>query len=169
MTYQDRLAAFVRSTRFTKSLYVLCAIVVACAIFAAGVAVGYRKAEFASRWGENYGRNFGGPGSAFGFGGRMPNPHGTFGKVLSIASSTITIAGPKQPEQKVIVDAATIIRDRENTVALDTLKEGDSIVVLGAPNGTGEIKAKLIRVLPPPPAVPTPPGVPAVPSSTPAR
>ena len=124
--------------------------------FGAGMFVGYNKARFSYAWGENYERNFGGPHRGiFGFmpGDGFMNAHGTFGSVLNInvPSSTLIINGQDNIEKTVLVSSSTILREGRDAVQLSNLKVNDPVVVVGSPNDRGQIEAKLIRVLPPPP------------------
>ena len=56
---------FFRSKTFKMVLLAIAALVVLLFVFKTGVFVGYRKAEYSYRWGENYHRNFAGPREGF--------------------------------------------------------------------------------------------------------
>ena len=133
-------------------------VVVIC-IFETGVLVGYHEATFSSHWGENYRKNFGGPMGMMSTNGlpdsHSPIPDGTLGKILSVSStsassSEIIISNMQNPEEKVIIDADTIIRDHENNIQASMLTVGSYAVVIGDPDTQGEILARLIRVVPSP-------------------
>lgn len=120
--------------------------------FSAGAFVGYRKARFSYEWGENYDRNFGGPhrgilglSSEPGF----MNAHGTFGSILGVnaVSSTIAIEGQDKMEKIVSVLSSTALRENHAEIGFADLESGETVVVLGAPNGQGQIEARLVRVL----------------------
>jgi hypothetical protein len=161
MLSKESRADFFHSDLFTHIVAIVGGVLVAVFIFEAGVAVGYHEATFSSRWGENYERNFGGPGHGFhkffGLpGNNLPNPNGAFGKIISITASstdatTLIVASDQKPEQKVLISSTTILRSQENTVGLDALKVGSYVVVLGTPDNSGEILASLVRLLPFPP------------------
>ena len=106
-------------------------------IFRAGVAVGYRKALFSARLGNNYYRPF----------GDLPGGHGAIGKIVSITWPTLVLAGPDNVEKIILLKDDTIIRRFRETVATSSLALNDSVVVLGAPNDQGEIEARLIRIM----------------------
>ena len=42
----------------------------------------------------------------------------------------------------------------KNIISSNELKEGLDVMVIGSPNSSGQIEAKLIRVVPAPPAMP---------------
>lgn len=125
-------------------------------IFQAGVFVGYNKARFGVRFGDNFNRNFVDPrGGGFdrGFDDRkfLISGHGAVGEIVSIVMPQIVVAGPDNFEKTVLVGNDTLVRQFRDEVATTSLKVGDYIVVLGTPNDNGQIEAKLIRTVPPPP------------------
>lgn len=126
--------------------------------FEAGEMVGYRRADFSSRWGENYFRNFAGPerGPLENFeGGRFLFGHGIGGPILRISSSTIVIQDRDGAEKVLQTDQTTDIRRFRDRIQVSDLKTGDMIVVLGEPDSQGAIRARLIRVIPEIPGIPT--------------
>lgn len=135
----------------------LACIAVVLSVFRAGLALGYRRATFAARWGEHYERNFGGPRRGMfsrGFWDRgAPNPHGTFGRILSIALPEITVAG-RTAEQVVRLNDRTAIRRFHDTITPADLHVDDDIMVIGRPDGNGVIDATFVRILSVPPPSP---------------
>jgi len=124
-------------------------------VFKAGTMVGIRKADFSCRWSDNYHRNFGGPKGGFwgGFDDRnFMEANGTFGQIIKIEGNVITIKDRQSTEKVILLDDKTAIRSMRNTLKLSDLKVDDNIVVIGEPNQAGQIAAKLIRLVPPPPA-----------------
>jgi len=88
--------------------------------------------------------------------------HGAIGAVSQIEGTTITIQTRDGATQIIMTDSQTRVeRDlvKPTKLALRDLKVGDQIIVVGAPNAQGQIKAKLIRVLPTPALTPTPTGL----------
>jgi len=130
-------------------------------VFQAGAFVGFKKAEFSYHWSENYQRNFAGPQRGFAepFQGKdLINAHGTAGQIIKIDGSTIIIKGNDNVERAVLTKEDTVIRSLRDTIKTGDLKLNDLVVVIGDPATTsGQITAKLIRVMPTPPA-----GAPAV-------
>ena len=120
-------------------------------VFKAGMIVGIKKAEFSFRWSDNYHKNFGGPRQGFfrGFRDRdFIEANGTFGQIIKIDGSMLVIKGKNDVEKVILVnDKTTITRFRE-TIKLSDLKINDDIVIIGDPNTSGQIEAKLIRVMP---------------------
>jgi len=147
---------FLHSKIFRGAVYTLGVIVVALVIFYAGIQVGFHKADFSSRWGENYGRNFGGPRGSSTMGlppGDEPiGGHGTFGQVVKINLPQVVIKSTQEVEKIIVVGDNTQIRRMREIIKPADLKVGEMIVVIGAPNNSGLIDADIVRVLPPAPA-----------------
>ncbi len=121
-------------------------------VFLAGEAVEAGKANFSYRWGENYYRNLIGPRpTPFDLrGGQFIAGHGTMGSIIKIDNSILTIQDERDKSEKtVVVGKDAVIRRFRDTLQLSDLKVDDDIIVVGSPNSSGQIEAKLIRVLPP--------------------
>jgi hypothetical protein len=127
-------------------------------VFKLGMIVGGRKAEFTGKWSENYHRNFAGPRDGFmgmGLGdGDFIEANGVVGQIIKIGDDSIVIKGRDNVEKSLIVDAETIIKKFKDSVKISELKTDDIVVVIGDPNSSGQIQAKLIRILPPPSGTP---------------
>ena len=145
---------FFQSPAFKKVLIALGILIVLLFVFKTGVLVGYKKAQFSYRWGENYHRNFGGPRGGFlmdmrrSFGDKSDfiNAHGTFGVVIKVDENTIVVKGKDDAEKTVVVSSTTIIESRREQLKVSNIKTDDQIVVIGSPNEQGQIEAKLIRI-----------------------
>ncbi len=154
------------SKGFKIVLYALGAVILLALVFRAGMEVGSRKANFAYRWGEQYHRNFGGPRGGFiPEAGRtfLPNPHGTFGKIISVNLPEFTVLSPEGVEKVVRVGTSTaVVKDFREKGSTTDLAVDAYVVVVGEPNDAAQIEAKLIRVVPPPQNIPssTAPGFP---------
>src|SRR6266481_1461710 len=136
---------------FERAAWVVGILIVALLIFKAGEFVGFHKAAFSYRWGENYYRSF--EGSRRGFfmdlnGRDFLVGHGTSGSIMSVSSSSIIVQEQGNVEKVVLVTNDTLINSGRQTIAAADLKAGSQVIVIGSPNDTGQIKAKLIRVLP---------------------
>jgi len=128
------------------------------ASFALGVKVGFYKASFSERFGENYKKNFlsgdvrdNRSGSRLGkmMDGNekgMRNPHGVAGEIVSISGDTLVIKNPENQESTLRINDKTIINKGKQTLGVGDLSLGESIVVVGKPSDDGVISAKLIRV-----------------------
>ena len=138
---------------FKVTVYAIVGIIIFLIGFKAGTFIGLRKAGFSYQWGENYHRNFGGPARGF----MAPfmtereylNPHATFGKIIKIELPTIIIQGQNEAEKSVLIKDDTSIRRLSETIKSADLKVGDQVVIIGEPNNSGQIEAKLIRIMPP--------------------
>jgi hypothetical protein len=127
--------------------------VVVILIFQAGVFVGYRKADFSYRFGDNYSNTFGSGRSGMmnGFPQDMfIGGHGAVGKIIRINLPTIVVADQGNVEKVINISDDTVVRRFRDTVKPADLKVDDFIVVLGQPDDKGQIDAKLIRIMPSP-------------------
>jgi len=149
--------SLVQSKTLKGILWGIGVVVIALLVFQAGVFVGYRKASFSYRWGESYHRNFGGPAGGFipEFRGMdFMSAHGTFGRIIKIEPPLFIIESPEGVEKAILTSSDTsILRFREK-ISVSDLKTDEQAVVIGSPNSEGQIVAKLVRVMPPPPGLP---------------
>lgn len=147
------------SKSFRTITYILGGLVIAFIIFQAGMIAGFRKVSFGRDWGNNYEKNFGSPHKSFrmmdqefGDFGNMPNAHGAVGKIIKVELPMIVVFdGKDQTEKVIIIDDKTEIRKMRDIVTKDDLKLDEHIIVIGTPNSSGQIEAKLIRFIPAPP------------------
>lgn len=151
----------VKSKKFKIAALAVGVVIIALVSFASGVLVGFKKARFSYKFGENYERNFiGGPftgpmgmmgprprGMMPDFEGRgFRNAHGIAGDIISVADNKIIIKDREGQENTISVDDKTLIKRGQDTVSLNDLKNGERIVVMGRPGDNGTINADLIRV-----------------------
>ncbi len=128
--------------------------------FRIGVHVGFRKANFANNWGNNYyKRTFGEPKKPRGFEpffGKMggirsdvfTNSGSVSGEVVSLTDKTLVVMGQDGIEKNIILEKITRIKKFRDNVGIEEIKTGDSVVVFGSPNTDGEIIANLVRIIP---------------------
>jgi len=114
-------------------------VVILLFVFGAGVFVGTKRANFSSRWAENYQRNFGEP---------RFNAHGVFGQIIKTDGSTLVISGRDNMEKIILTTASTTINGFQNNLKSADLRVNDYVVVIGDPNNSGQIEARLIRLMP---------------------
>lgn len=132
-------------------------IIVIVLFFGVGIVVGEKKARFSYRWAEQYHRNFAGPQAGFfdnwrnSPAGDFMGAHGVFGQIMKIDGPTLVIKGGDNVEKIIFLRDDTVIRRFRDTLKITDLKVDDYIVVIGEPNDAGQIEAKFIRFLPPPP------------------
>jgi hypothetical protein len=138
------------SKKFKIAAVVLAVFIWSGLLFAGGVAVGLMKARFSYSWGRNYERNFIGPrhgmipGELGGHG--FHNPHGLSGAIISINGNIIVIKDNDNQENTVTANDKTLIKHNGDDIKVGDLKPNERIVVLGKPDGSGNVSADLIRV-----------------------
>ncbi len=141
---------FFQSKMFSGFIFGLVAFIILLLIFKAGLIVGIKKADFSCRWSDNYQHNFGGPG----FGDRdFIEANGTFGQIIKLEANNLVVKGRNDVEKIIIIDENTVIKNLRQTLKPADLKIDDNLVIIGEPNELGQIKAKLIRLMPPRPTV----------------
>ena len=130
----------------------LLGVVVITLVFGAGVAVGEKKAKFSYRWAEQYHNMFAGPRQGF-LGdfrnfprGEFIESRGSFGEIIKINDTDFVINGQNNTEKVILITDQTIIEMGREALKKEDLKVGDMAVIIGSPNGKGEIEAKLIRI-----------------------
>jgi hypothetical protein len=130
-------------------------ILVALVSFGVGVKVGFRKALFSTRWGQNYEQNFFSGSREKGahplFMGKMDsrgmrNGHGIAGEILSVSGDTLVIKDRNSQENTVRLNGGTIINRGRETVEAGSLTVGEKVAVIGKPQEDGVIAAHLIRI-----------------------
>lgn len=156
MNYENIL----QSKMFKKVLCGIAVFVVALCIFHVGMLVGYHKAAFSYRFGDNYHRTFGSPegrgmgmmgskeGSRGFFMGEFTPAYGVTGTIVKVSLPTIIVAGTDKVEKVVAINEKTLVRRFREDIKTSDLKVGDTVVVIGSPNESAQIEAKLIRILP---------------------
>mgnify|MGYP003451403943 CR=1 FL=1 len=143
----------------SKSLKAVVITIVTLAVFAfifqAGVFVGFHKASFLFKSGDNFYRNFGEKGGMMNMMGRggmfndeYTGGHGASGKIVKIELPNIVVLGQDNIEKVVVTDSKTDIREGRSNSSLDKLKVDEFITVIGSPNDQGQVLAKFIRVMP---------------------
>ncbi len=150
-----------KSKKFIIAAVVVGIFILMLASFSLGAAVGFHKARFSFKFGENYERNFMGPRPEMmppGSMGMMKekfrefegkgfrNGHGVAGTIISISDNSIVIKDRDNKENTISAGDKTIINRGKDTVKIGDLKNDDEIVVIGKPGDNGAINADLIRV-----------------------
>jgi len=143
-----------QSKTFTGVLFGIGLAAVAVMIFQAGIWIGYKKASFSFRQGDNYYRTIGGMGGQFAPGlphGDFTGAHGSAGRIVEISLPTFIIEDMDGSEKVVLVKDDTAIRRFHEDIGPEELQPDDFAVVIGSPDEQSRIGARLIRLLPPPP------------------
>jgi len=136
-------------------------LIIAFLIFQSGIFIGYHKAMYYRSLENNYYRPFDqnqnrDSKKTYNFmqDTNLPGGHGAVGKIVSISLPNIVVASPDNVEKTVNISSDTLIRQFRDTANTADLKVGDFVIVLGdaSSSDNGVVNAKLIRILPPPPA-----------------
>lgn len=150
-----KIKKVLNSKIFKIGIYTLGILAAVFFVFEAGMVAGFRKASFGHDWGENYERNFGSPhrmqlNDKLGDMGNLPNAHGAIGKIIKVELPNIVVFDGKDNVEKVIIlGNDTAIHMMRDVIPKENLKEGLDVMIIGTPNSSGQIEAKLVRVLPP--------------------
>jgi hypothetical protein len=150
------LDKFFQSKALRWAMVALAIIIVLGVVFKIGMAVGFAKARFSYNWGENYHKNFAGPKDGF-FpmmerrieGRDFIESRGVFGQIIKINDADIVVRGRDNVEVVVLIKDSTTIAKGRQAITIKELVINDNVVIMGEPNGSGQIEAKLIRVMPP--------------------
>lgn len=127
MNIQD----IIKSKHFNRALIAIGCLAALLAVFSMGMFVGFKKASFSYKWGENYHRNFGGPPQGFmpGFRGKgnfmgrdFINPHGTAGAIIKIEMPALAAS-----EQASSTETAPARPLPAQTAAMLIVKGGDNM------------------------------------------
>jgi hypothetical protein len=141
---------FLKAPKTKMLLWILCGVLVVLITFGLGVAIGYRRAIFASDFGENYYHNLYGDPFGNPMVGVMNNGpltiHGVVGQVIDVGSTTMSVENLNGNEESVFVASNTPIREMNNMIPLVEIDVGDHVTVIGEPNQNGQVEARFIRV-----------------------
>jgi hypothetical protein len=147
---------FFITTKYRQSLIVLGGILLLLVVFQAGIFVGFHKARSAMRMDDRFARAYGAHYKQGPFGipeDDFPAAHGTVGKVLSVSLPTFVVED-KGNARIVRTATGTEVREGRDDTELSSIDPDDFVVVIGSPNDSGEIVAKFVRLVPPPPDYP---------------
>lgn len=132
------------------------AVILIMAIFWLGMFTGFRKASFSCRWGENYGRLFGGPTPMMqprGFerrdrvdGDDFINANNASGVVIKVDGNTLLVKGEDNIEKSIAIASSTTLMKGRQPISLSDIKTDDVVVVIGTPSTSGQIEAKFVRI-----------------------
>lgn len=151
-----------KSKPFIISISVVVSIILLLLVFRLGMFVGFQRANFSYNWRDNYNnnitrrdnncmeppfndRNFGPIERGF------INSNGSSGEIIKINEDySLIVKDMDNTEKVVVIDDNTAIREFKNEIKKEDLKIGQNVVVIGEPNDSGKIEAKLIRIMPEP-------------------
>jgi hypothetical protein len=151
-----------KSRKFIIAAAIVGIFIIALVSFSMGVAVGFHKARFSFKFGENYEKNFMGPhpemnmlkgpmgmmGEKFrDFKGEgMRNGHGVAGTIISVSENSVVVKDKDGKENTIAVSDKTVIKQGRDNIKIEDLKNGEEIVIIGKPGDDGMVNADLIRV-----------------------
>lgn len=152
---KEEIKHIVHSHVFKVILCSIVGILVLLFVFQAGVYVGFQKASFYDKIGENYFHEINkGPGGMMGIpNGDFESTHGAVGKIIELKLPLAVIEDQSSIEKTIQIASSTSIKDADGDETVSNLKIDDYVVVFGSPASSTDpiLIAKLIRVLPPPP------------------
>jgi len=140
-----------QSRAFKGVLYGIAAFLILMFVLRIGMFLGFRKANFSYRWGENYHNNFAGPRGGFfkDFAGHdFIEANGIIGRVIKLDRESFVVSGRDNAEKVILVNRETTIVRFKDKIKTSDLKINEEVVIIGEPNRAGQIEAKLVRVLP---------------------
>lgn len=121
-------------------------------VFSFGVSVGYKKAAYSGKMGDNYNRIFikGDPNRNMFPQEGFAEGHGAIGKIVDINPPKILISTRDNLEKTVITTDKTAFKQFRDDIKITDLKTGQTIITFGRPSieNPGNIEALLIRVAP---------------------
>jgi len=153
----EQIKEVLKESKVKNLIFVLGCILAGLIIFQAGMFVGFKKAGFSFRTGEEYFRQMNGrPNDQFmGINrGDFENSHGAMGKIISIKLPFIVVSEPQGSEKTIVISTSTDIKKFKGSIKSTDLKVNDFVVVIGSPTDNAEVEAKLIRIMPDPAGTP---------------
>lgn len=148
-----KIKEYLSSIKKEKTLIAIGIILLIVISFQAGMFVGFKKASFSFKTGENYFREINGRRGDPVMGmmrGDFPNIHGAVGQIIKISLDSIVVLDKDQKEKIITVSTSTLIKKFNEDIKFTDLKVNDFITVIGSPDNNTFVGAKLIRVMPDP-------------------
>ncbi len=147
-----------KSKAFKIVTCILVSLIILLITFSVGVNVGFEKANFSYNWRDNYNNNILQQGIEPPFNGRFKDQNmgfihsnGSAGEIIKINSDgSLIIKDIDNTEKTVVINNLTTIRMFNQNIKIEDLGVGQNVVIIGEPNSSGEIEARLIRVMPEP-------------------
>ncbi len=149
---EGRQLSFLHSRSFIIILWGIAIVLLLLVTFKAGELIESQRADFAYQWGQNYYHNFFGRPSGVDLdGNRFMTSYGAFGPIISIAAPDFVIQDQNNNvEKNILTSTNTIIREMNGNISFGDLGVSERVIVIGQPNNSGEIEARLVRVVPVP-------------------
>jgi len=151
----EEIKNMTKSHKLKMIIYIVAGFVILLFVFQAGMFVGFEKASFYNKIGENYFHEINGnQNSIAGIQrGDLESAHGAVGQIVQLKLPLIVIADRSGIEKTIQIASTTQIRDTDGDEKVDNLKMNDFVVVFGSPSSSTDpiLLARLVRILPPPP------------------
>ncbi len=136
---------------YTTIFRIICYLFIILVVFWAGMLLGFRKANTAYHWGGAYQGAFGRTSSSSAFqdmlGFDFTNGDGAAGEVVAIQGEHLVVKTRDGIEKGITCTDDTHIRYRRTDVAFADVHVGDQVVVFGEPDATGNLNARLVRIM----------------------
>lgn len=149
------MTAFFESKKTRFAALALVGALLLLGAFRLGELVGYRKALFSYRFGENYSRLFGAPHPGFfrtfDFRDGFVSAHGVAGTILRAGGGELLLEGGNGIEKSVMVGTTTVIRQNAGAIPASRIAAGEGAIIIGDPTADGRIAARFIRIFGAPP------------------
>ena len=148
-----KIKEYFSSIKTSKLLLIIGVVLLVIVSFQAGMFVGFKKASFSFKTGENYFREMNGKRDDSMMGirrGDFQNMHGAIGQIIKISPDSIIVLDKDQKEKIITVSTSTLIKKFNEDIKISDLKVNDFITVIGSPDDNTSVGAKLIRVMPDP-------------------
>ncbi len=149
------MKTFFESSTFTKLIVILSGLLAALVIFWLGTIVGFRQAEYSSRWTGHYAEVFGGMHSPFGSGfgagqgsDNLVSGNGASGTVLAVSLPTFAVKNSNEAEKVIVLGSNTVIRKLRSPATTTDIHAGDFVITVGTPDDQGRIAASFVRIMP---------------------
>ncbi|MES2409769.1 MAG: hypothetical protein V4509_05740 [Patescibacteria group bacterium] len=150
-TLKEKMSQVSKSKYFNQSLIAIGLVIWTGLILQLGMFIGYQKASYFFKYGDNYYKNLrGGRPMPMGLNDDdLPRSHGAIGRVIQVTLPTFIVEDEDGMEKIISTNDRTIVRNVEMLASTSKISQNDMVVVVGSPNEKSEIEAKLIRILPP--------------------
>lgn len=154
----NKIKNILKSKTFKIVVITIGVLFVLSLVFQVGMMAGFKRVSFGRDWGDNYERNFGMPrmgprmmNGKFDNFGNIPSAHGAIGQIIKVELPTIIVLDEKDNTEKIVlINEKTEIHKVREEIKKEDLKIDDNVVIMGVPNSSGQIEARLIRIIPAP-------------------
>jgi hypothetical protein len=144
----------VKSKEFKVLLYIIGATIVLLFVFQFGMYVGFKKATFSNRVGNDYFQQM---HEGLGRIGVQPddfiNAHGAIGQIISVKLPLIVVEDRNNFDKVIRLSSSTAVKGPDGVKSINDLKVNDFVIIFGDTDNDADdptIAAQLVRILPTP-------------------